>query len=154
MCGLRTRPRTDVDPLQVELPSAGAYRLAALFSRSCCLSLAVYAQKIPFALPLENPTNSSHGHRIMMRVSFSSDLVCTRAMYYSARCPSICLISSHLLFFKNSCQTTVYKVHTHTYRYNEMLWRQTGNDSNDTAIIKRNCVYKVHTPMHTIKMLW
>ena len=34
-----------------------------------------------------------------------------------------------------------------------MLWRQTGNDSNDTAIIKLNCVYKVHTPMHTIKML-
>ena len=31
MCGLRTRPRTeDVDPSQVELPSArGAYRLAA-----------------------------------------------------------------------------------------------------------------------------
>ena len=30
MCGLRTRPRTDVDPPRVELPSAGAYRLAAL----------------------------------------------------------------------------------------------------------------------------
>ena len=29
MCELRTRPRTDVDPPQVELPSAGAYRLAA-----------------------------------------------------------------------------------------------------------------------------
>ena len=29
MCGLRTRPRTDVDPPRVELPSAGAYRLAA-----------------------------------------------------------------------------------------------------------------------------
>jgi len=29
MCGLRTRPRTDLDPPRVELPSAGAYRLAA-----------------------------------------------------------------------------------------------------------------------------
>jgi len=29
MCGLRTRPRTDVDPPRVELPSAGEYRLAA-----------------------------------------------------------------------------------------------------------------------------
>ena len=30
MCGLRTRPRTDVDPPRVELTSAGgAYRLAA-----------------------------------------------------------------------------------------------------------------------------
>ena len=30
MCGLLTRPRTDVDPPRVELPSAGgAYRLAA-----------------------------------------------------------------------------------------------------------------------------
>ena len=30
MCGVRTRPRTDVDPPRVELPSAGgAYRLAA-----------------------------------------------------------------------------------------------------------------------------
>jgi len=27
-CGLRTRPRTDVDPPRVELPSVGAYRLA------------------------------------------------------------------------------------------------------------------------------
>ena len=29
MCRLRTRSRTDVDPPRVELPSAGAYRLAA-----------------------------------------------------------------------------------------------------------------------------
>ena len=29
MCGLWTRPWTDVDPPTVELPSAGAYRLAA-----------------------------------------------------------------------------------------------------------------------------
>jgi len=29
MCGLRTRPRTDVDPPRVELPSAGVYRVAA-----------------------------------------------------------------------------------------------------------------------------
>ena len=29
VCGLRTRPRTEVDPLRVELPSAGTYRLAA-----------------------------------------------------------------------------------------------------------------------------
>ena len=29
MCGLRTRPRTDLDPPRVELQSAGAYRLAA-----------------------------------------------------------------------------------------------------------------------------
>ena len=28
-CGLRTGPGTDVDPPRVELPSAGAYRLAA-----------------------------------------------------------------------------------------------------------------------------
>ena len=36
MCGLRTRPRTDVDPPRVELPSAaGAYRLAALGTITC-----------------------------------------------------------------------------------------------------------------------
>jgi len=29
VCGLLTRPRTDVDPPRVELPSAGAYRVAA-----------------------------------------------------------------------------------------------------------------------------
>ena len=29
VCGLRTRPRTDVDPPRVELPPVGAYRLAA-----------------------------------------------------------------------------------------------------------------------------
>ena len=29
MCGLRTRPRTDVDPPRVELTSLGAYLLAA-----------------------------------------------------------------------------------------------------------------------------
>ena len=41
MCGLRTRPRTDVDPPRVELPSAGAYRLAAPGAITCstvCLS--------------------------------------------------------------------------------------------------------------------
>ena len=38
MCGLRTRPRTDVDPPRVELPSAGAYRLASdSFSRFLAL---------------------------------------------------------------------------------------------------------------------
>ena len=37
MCGLRTRPRTDVDPLRVELPSAGAYRLAAPGAITCFL---------------------------------------------------------------------------------------------------------------------
>ena len=33
-------------------------------------------------------------------------------------------ISSHLLFFKNSLSdaTYVYKVHTHVYTYNKMLW--------------------------------
>ena len=35
MCGLRTRPRTDVDPPRVELPSAGAYRLAAPGAITC-----------------------------------------------------------------------------------------------------------------------
>ena len=42
MCGLRTRPRTDVDPLRVELPSAGggngAYRLAAPGAIPCVVS--------------------------------------------------------------------------------------------------------------------
>ena len=35
MCGLRTRPRTDVDPPRVELPSPGAYRLAAPGTITC-----------------------------------------------------------------------------------------------------------------------
>ena len=35
MCGLRTRPRTDVDPPRVELPSAGVYRLAAPGAITC-----------------------------------------------------------------------------------------------------------------------
>jgi len=35
MGGLRTRPRTDVDPPRVELPSAGAYRLAAPGAITC-----------------------------------------------------------------------------------------------------------------------
>ena len=35
MCGLRTRPRTDVDPSRVELPSAGEYRLAAPRAITC-----------------------------------------------------------------------------------------------------------------------
>ena len=35
-----------------------------------------------------------------------------------------------------------------------MLWRQTGNDSNDTAIIKRNCVYnKEHTERVTLECI-
>jgi len=33
--GRRTRPRTDVDPPRVELPSAGAYRLAAPGAITC-----------------------------------------------------------------------------------------------------------------------
>jgi len=41
MCGLRTRPRTDVDPPPVELPSAGAYRLAAAGTITCCSREAV-----------------------------------------------------------------------------------------------------------------
>ena len=42
MCGLRTRPRTDVDPPRVKLPSAGrgAYRLAAPGAMSCYCLLA------------------------------------------------------------------------------------------------------------------
>jgi len=45
MCGLRTRPRTDVDPPRVELPSVGrAYRLAApgaiaCKTEHCCLAV-------------------------------------------------------------------------------------------------------------------
>ena len=39
MCGLRTRPRTDVDPPRVELPSAGAYRLAARGAMTCRLTV-------------------------------------------------------------------------------------------------------------------
>jgi len=37
MCGLRTRPRTDVDPSRVEPPSTGggAYRLAAPGAITC-----------------------------------------------------------------------------------------------------------------------
>ena len=35
MCRLQTRPRTDVDPLRVELPAAGAYRLAAPGAITC-----------------------------------------------------------------------------------------------------------------------
>jgi len=35
MYGLQTRPRTDVDPPRVELPSAGAYRLAAPGAIAC-----------------------------------------------------------------------------------------------------------------------
>jgi len=36
MCGLRTRPRTDVDPPRVELPSAaGGYRLGAAGAMTC-----------------------------------------------------------------------------------------------------------------------
>jgi len=41
MCGLRTRPRTDVDPLRMELPSAGAYRLAALGAITCLLNVQI-----------------------------------------------------------------------------------------------------------------
>ena len=37
MCGLRTRPRTDVDPPRVELPSARAYRLAAPGAITCLI---------------------------------------------------------------------------------------------------------------------
>jgi len=52
MCGLRTRPSTDVDPPRVELPSAGAFRLAArggdtlfvLGLRSLC---ALYGSLVP-----------------------------------------------------------------------------------------------------------
>jgi len=36
MCGLRTRPRTDLDQSRVELPSAGSYRLAAPGAIICC----------------------------------------------------------------------------------------------------------------------
>jgi len=35
MCGVRTRPPTDVDPPRVKLPSAGAYRLAAPGALTC-----------------------------------------------------------------------------------------------------------------------
>ena len=35
VCRLRTRPRTDVDPPRLELPSAGAYRLAAPGAVTC-----------------------------------------------------------------------------------------------------------------------
>ena len=41
------------------------------------------------------------------------------------------LISSHLLFFKNSCQTQLCTKFIHTYRYNKMLWRQIVNNNND-----------------------
>ena len=46
MCGLRTRPRTDVDPSRffatVELPSAGAYRLAAPGAIPCFLFVVLF----------------------------------------------------------------------------------------------------------------
>jgi len=35
MCGLRTRPQMDIDPTWVELPSVGAYHLAALKAITC-----------------------------------------------------------------------------------------------------------------------
>ena len=41
MCGLRTRPRTEVHPPRVELPSAGAaYRLASPGAITCLDTLA------------------------------------------------------------------------------------------------------------------
>jgi len=41
VCEQRTRPRTDVDPPRVELPSAGAYRLAAPGAITCRLNALV-----------------------------------------------------------------------------------------------------------------
>jgi len=41
VCEQRTRPRTDVDPPRVELPSVGAYRLAAPGAITCCLNALV-----------------------------------------------------------------------------------------------------------------
>ena len=50
ICGLQTCPRTDEDPPRVELPSAGAYRLAAPAGagdnllRMCSVSWCVYRE--------------------------------------------------------------------------------------------------------------
>ena len=51
MCGLRTRPRTDVDPPQVELLSAGvgAYRLAtpgAILMKQIQLGISIRSLRI------------------------------------------------------------------------------------------------------------
>ena len=42
VCGLQTRPRTDVDPPRVELPSSWAYRLAAPGAITCFAQLHEY----------------------------------------------------------------------------------------------------------------
>ena len=47
MCGLRTRPRTDLNPRRVELPSVGAYRLAASGAIACLIH-PVYSAEIVF----------------------------------------------------------------------------------------------------------
>ena len=47
MCGLRTRPRTDLNPRRVDLPSVGAYRLAASGAIACLIH-PVYSAEIVF----------------------------------------------------------------------------------------------------------
>ena len=74
------------------------------------------------------------------------------------------LISSHLLFFKNSkCQTQLCRLQSsYTYRYNKMLRRQIVNNNNDIGSYKTqlclqftavhsSTVCKVHTHVRTIK---
>ena len=46
-------------------------------------------------------------------------------------CVCMYLISSHLLFFKNSCQSQRWVQSPYTYRYNQMLWRQIVYNNND-----------------------
>jgi len=62
MCGLRIRPRTDVDPPRVELPSAGAYRLASTGAITCYY-IAFNAMCMP---------NSKRGSHVDLRVAVSA----------------------------------------------------------------------------------
>jgi len=54
-CGVRTRPRTDVDPPRVELPSAWAYRLAAPGAITCSSKFANFSHpgSPPYVIPLD-----------------------------------------------------------------------------------------------------
>jgi len=100
MCGLRTRPRTDLNPRRVELPSVGAYRLAASGAIACLIH-PVYSAEIVFRNQFLFKRSIDRSKReFTPRKTVQSGASYTRA---STDKPHVIRPASKCLFYKSLC---------------------------------------------------
>jgi len=78
MCELQTRPQTDVNPPRVELPSAGAYRLAARGDNFCQITLPLVTVMPLGVYKSLGPITENGNEKCWTAVDFYRAMLCIR----------------------------------------------------------------------------